>query len=390
MILVPRSQQEKPMTPVPGSPSPLPFLRTLSFAVAFLGALTASAQSWMTTSLAGDRNLAGHRDGIGQSASFLYPMAITADLSGNLYVADAGNHVIRKIDPTGRVSTLAGSPGIPGDRDGFGADARFRYPNGITVDGSGTIYVADTENCLVRKISAQGLVTTLAGRRGDCGEGDGLVATARFSHPTGVAVDITGVLYVADRSTHTIRKVDPSGTVSTFAGAPLMPGSVDERRLEARFALPFALTIDAAGNLYVADSGNHTIRKITSDGFVTTYCGIPTKSGSRDGTCDQVLFNRPSAITIAADGSLYLADTQNHTVRKITPDRVVSTVAGAPGVSGFRDASGSEARFYYPYGITIAPSGSLVITDMLNHVVRRAAEAPATPIRRRPVGRGGS
>ena len=236
------------------------------------------------------------------------PDGITTD-GTNLYVTDTGNHTIRKIViSTGAVTTLAGTAGLSGSTDGTGAAARFYYPDGIITDGT-NLYVADTENNTIRKIViSTGAVTTLAGTAGLSGSTDGTGAAARFNQPHGITT-YGDNLYVADTGNYTIRKIVIStGEVTTIAGTAGSSGSADDTGAAARFYWPMGITIDGA-NLYVADTGNHTLRKIViSTGMVTTLAGIVGIPGSADGTGSAAYFYEPAGIT--TDGTnLFVADT---------------------------------------------------------------------------------
>jgi hypothetical protein len=198
---------------------------------------------------------------------------VAVDPAGNTYVADNDNNTIRKISPAGEVTTLAGAPGESGNVDGVGINARFDDPEGIAVDAAGNVYVADTDNNTIRKITPAGLVTTLAGSPDETGSADGTGVNARFDEPDGIAVDAAGNVYVADTDNSTIRKITPQGIVSTLAGQANEEGDADGTGAAARFSFPRDLDIDAQGNLYVLDSGNHTVRKITPLGEVSTVVG---------------------------------------------------------------------------------------------------------------------
>ena len=296
-------------------------------------------------------------NGTGPAAQFNQPFGITVDSSGNLYVADTINCLIRKITSEGVVTTFAGAPGVQGSSDstdGTGSTARFENPHGIAVDASGNLYVADTYNCTIRKITSAGDVTTLAGSPGVAGSSDstdGTGSTARFNYPFGIAVDTNGNLYVADTYNCTIRKITPSGDVTTLAGSPRVHGSSDSTDgtgSTARFNLPYGIAVDTSGNVYIADSNNFTIRKITPAGNVTTLAGSPGVSGSTDGTGSAALFgdeqnDGPCGVTVDVGGNLYVADTDNATLRKITQEGIVTTLAGNAGYRGGTDGAGSGA-----------------------------------------------
>ncbi len=272
----------------------------------------------VVTTLAGSAGMTGRTDGAGAGARFNGPTGITIDVNGNLYVADQFNYAIRKITPAGMVTTLAGSnAGILGSTDGTGSMAQFNYPTGITVDASGNLYVADKFNHAIRKITPAGVVSTLAGSAGTPGSTDGTGSAAQFNLPTDITADANGNLYVADSINHTIRKITPAGVVTTLAGSAGIFGSNDGTGSAARFNSPRGIAVDANANLYVAEFSNHTIRKITSAGVVTTLAGSASVIGSTDGTGTAARFYNPARITVDANGNLFVGDYGNHTIRKI-------------------------------------------------------------------------
>jgi sugar lactone lactonase YvrE len=325
------------------------------------------------TTLAGSAGASGSTDGAGSSARFSNPEGIAVDGAGNVYVADTSNLIIRKITPNGVVSTLAGTANTPGSADGAGAAARFSYPTGIAVDHAGYLYVADEANSTIRKITPGGVVSTLAGQAGVQGSADGAGAAARFSLPRGVAVDAAGNLYVADISNHTVRKITPTGVVTTVAGQVGFSGSNDGNGSSAQFGGPFGLTVDAAGNLFVADAPNNTIRRISAAGSVTTLAGLPPSlsPGSIDGVGPAARFNGPCGLAADAAGNIYAADSANHTIRRIAPDGAVSTIAGLAGAPGSADGAGDAARFRQPQGLAVDPAGNVYVADMGNHTIRK-------------------
>jgi len=323
----------------------------------------------VVTTLTGSAGISGSTDGTGVAARFKYPEAITTD-GTNLYVADYVNHTIRKIViDTGTVTTLAGSPGVPGAVDGIGSAARFNQPRGITTDGV-SLYVADEANLTIRKvIISTAEVTTLAGSTGIIGSTDGTGTAAKFHYPIGITTDGTNI-YIADCQNHTIRKIVLSnGAVTTLAGAAGVIGSNDGIGIAARFYFPNGIATDGT-NLFVTDSWNNTIRKIViSSGVVTTLAGSAGQSGSTDGTGTAARFYNPFHIT--TDGTyLYFADQSNHTIRKLTiASGLVTTLAGSAGFAGSSDGTGSAARFNYPAAVT-TDGNKLYIADSHNHTIR--------------------
>jgi streptogramin lyase len=313
----------------------------------------------------------GSIDGQGGNARFNYPQGITVDGNGNLYVADTNNHTIRKIDAAGNVTTIAGVPFVFGSTNGQGSNARFTYPGGIAVDGSGNLYVADSINHTIRKIDAAGNVTTVAGLASNGGATDGQGSNARFYYPRGIAVDGNGNLYVADSSNHTIRKIDAAGNVTTVAGLAGNSGSSNGQGSNARFWGPYGITVDGSGNLYVADANNNTIRKIDAVGNVTTLAGLAGNFGSTDGQGSDARFGTPIDIAMDGSGNLYVAAANNNTIRKIDAAGNVTTVAGLAGSVGFTDGQGGNARFCYPRGIAVDGNGNLYVADTQYHTIRK-------------------
>ena len=301
--------------------------------------------------------------------------------AGNLYVADSGNHTIRKISPGGVVTTLAGLAGNPGSADGTSNSARFNNPSGVAVDGAGNLYVADMGNHTIRKISPGGVVTTLAGLAGSEGALDGTNTNARFYHPMRVAVDIATNLYVADTCNHAIRKIvfDARNTnwiVTTLAGLSGASGTNDGS--SARFNFPWDLAVDGIGNVYVADAGNYTIRLVTPLGLVSTLAGLPGISGRSDGTGGSARFAYPCAVTVDSLGTLYVADGGAQTIRKIAPGGVVTTLSGQAGILGHWDGPATNALFNHPCGITVDGAGAtLYVADSGNNTVRTVMLPPA-------------
>jgi sugar lactone lactonase YvrE len=337
--------------------------------------VTCATASGTVSTLAGDPGWFGDADGTGSAARFDNPNGITVDGSGNLYVAEMRNHTIRKITPSGTVTTLAGAAKQPGSTDGTGAGARFYTPTGVAWTTWGaSLYVADSGNDTIRVVyPSDGTVSTVAGAAEQFGSTDGPVSSARFGFPYGVATDADGNVYVADNGNSTIRKVSwvgASRVVTTLAGAPNQDGSIDGTGTAARFSNPFSVALDGAGNVYVADFGNHNIRKITPTGIVTTLAGVAGQPGSADGTGSDAHFNHPTGVAADGSGNVYVADSINNTIRKITPGGVVSTLAGLAGQSGSDDGIGTGARFLSPFGVAVDASGNLYVTDG-NQTIRK-------------------
>lgn len=426
------------------------------------------------STLAGKYGVNGSADGMGADASFGSLSGIVTDSTGNVYVTDQSNHTIRKITPNGVVSTVAGAPGISGSSDGLGNAARFNRPAGIATDALGNLYVADTDNNTIRKITPTGVVSTIAGAAGWAGKDDGIGAAARFAGPRGIIADRAGNFYVASETGCTymcsysirkitqtgvvstvvegtgalgyigrlslvglatdsagnlfigtgnnlIRKLAPDGAVSTFAGGSTTAGSADGIGLTARFSgahglatdsadniyvadefsvrkvaptgrvttlagavpayqglecsvsatqfqSPYGVATDTQGNVYVADTFNHAVRKVSAEGVISTLAGIPSlcQLGHTD---SKDLFYTPTGIATDSAGNVFVADSTH--IRKITPDRVVSTLAGAVGVSGSADGPGASARFGNPDGIATDRAGNLYVADSDNLTIRK-------------------
>ncbi len=324
----------------------------------------------VVTTLAGSADQSpGSADGTGAAASFNWPEGVAVDGSGNVFVADSRNNTIRRITPAGVVTTLAGTAGSWGSADGTGAAARFNGPSGVAVDGAGNVFVADSDNT-IRKITPTRAVTTFAGTADSTGSSDGTGATARFSSPSGVAVDGAGNVFVADSGNNTIRKITPAGMVTTLAGAA-SSGSADGTGAAARFNSPESVAVDGAGNVFVADWGNSTIRKITPSGVVTTFAGTAGSYGSADGTGAAASFSFPTGVAVDGSGNLFVADLGNSTIRKITPAGVVTTLAGTAGSSGSADGTGAAARFNGPHGVAVDGSGDVFVADTGNNAIRK-------------------
>ena len=326
---------------------------------------------YTVTTLAG-ADSAGLLNGAGTAAYFNYPSGLAVDASGNIYVADTYNNMIRKITPAGVVSTLAGS-GKEGNANGTGTAASFFLPTGIAVDNSGNVYVADSYNNLIRKITAAGVVTTLAGND-SLGAVNGADTTASFDNPTGVAVDAFGNVYVADWGNSLIRKITAAGIVTTLAGSG-SAGYANGSDTLASFNKPKGIAVDVQGNLYVSDWGNSLIRKVTSAGVVSTLAGSycnPQCGGFANGTGSAAVFNSPVGMTVDASGNVYVADKLNNLIRKITPAGVVTTFAGS-GEQGAENGTAAAASFNFPSGVAIDPFGNVYVADTYNNQIRKIA-----------------
>jgi sugar lactone lactonase YvrE len=296
---------------------------------------------------------------------FSSPSDVAIDASGNLYVADYGNNMIRKITADGTLSVFAGN-GSAGSNNGTGTQASFNGPSGIAVDASGNVYVADYHNNLIRKITSAGVVSTLAGTVINPADTTA-AAPSVFLGPSGVAVDASGNVYVADSGDNQIKMVNPSGTVTTLAGSG-NTGSADGPGAAATFYNPTGLAIDASNNVYVADFLNSRIRKVAPSGTVTTLTGDTT--GYADGADTAALFFFPNSLTVDAAGNIYVTDEGNNRIRMISPQGTVSTIAGS-GAAGSLNGAGTSASFNGPDGITVDANGNLYVADAYNNLIRK-------------------
>ncbi len=326
---------------------------------------SSKTQSYVVTTFAGSGEL-GAVDGTGLAASFNYPSSITIDNSGNIYVAEFGNYKIRKISATGIVTTLAGS-GVSGSNDGVGTTASFNLLTAITTDRDGNLFVTDARNNKIRKITALGSVTTLAGS-GTTGSTDGTGTTASFSFPSGITFDNAGSMYVSDSNNNKIRKITSFGVVTTLAGSGVS-GSNDGVGTAASFSNPQGIVIDSNSIIYLADSSRGKIRKITSEAVVSTLVGYGSSSAT-DSSGTIASFRTPWGIAIDVNGIIYVADTGNHRIRKVTLSGAVTTLAGTGSV-GSVDGTGDTASFNFPSGVAVDSNGNIYVADFSNHKIRK-------------------
>jgi len=339
------------------------FIVTISF--------SAGAQHISTT--AGMAGISGNVNGNGRNARFNEPFGIACDTAGNTYVADRLNHCIRKISTSGQVTTVAGS-GSPGSADGVGTQASFNEPWGVACDDNGVLYIADTKNYKIRRIEPNGNVTTLAGT-GAFGTTNGAALLAKFGFPVGIAVNSDGsVIYVSDYNTHVIRKIS-GGQVTTVAGSAFLPGAADGAGATASFNHPCGLALVPNDNLLIADEWNAKIRSMTPAGIVSTVAGNGFP-GAADGPFTLTQFNGPTGITADNAGNVWVADASNHAIRKLDfTNNLVTTPAGSAGQPGSADGNGTAARFHFPSGIAFHSTGTIVIADRSNHTIRQLSNA---------------
>ena len=304
--------------------------------------------------------------GAATSAQLSNPRGVALDGAGNLYIADTSNNRIRKVDSAGVISTVAGNgmAGFGGD-GGAATAARLRDPGGVALDGAGNLYIADRSNRRIRKVDSAGVISTVAGNGMAGFGGDGGAATAaRLRDPEGVALDGAGNLYIADRSNHRIRKVDSAGVISTVAGREQLNS-------------PYGVALDGAGNLYIAEWSNHRIHKVNSAGVISTVAGTGTAGFSGDGAAaTSAQLSNPQDVALDAAGNLYIADVNNNRIRKVNSAGVISTVAGS-GTSGFSGDGGAatSAQLHWPRGVALDGAGNLYIADNNNHRIRKVNSA---------------
>ncbi len=353
--------------------------RTLALALT-LYTPAAWAQAFTFTTLAGLGGANGGVDGPGASARLRAPTGIAVK-DGTVYFNEYWNGAVRKVTPDGVVSSVAGLMGVHGSADGVGAEVRFERSHGIAVGPDGTLYAADCGDHTIRRITPAGVSTTLAGLAHSAGGTDGTGSAARFHGPEGVAVDQQGNVFVADTFSYTVRKITPAGVVTTIAGLAGTKGSADGKGSAARFDVPIGIAIDGHGILYVADggfdtfTGNSTVRKVTPDGTVTTLAGLAGQLGHADGKGSAARFYYPVGIAADKNGTVYVADSRNFTVRQITPAGVVTTIAGTPGARGTADGTGAAVRFNLAQSMAVDSDGTLYVADTGNHTIRKGVRA---------------
>jgi sugar lactone lactonase YvrE len=305
---------------------------------------------------------AGSTDGDLSIATFDKPTGLAMDSDGNIYVTEYGNHTIRKITPAGTVSTLVG--GFNGYADGTGTDARLFRPGDIIMGIDGYLYVADTWNNRIRKVSVNGEVTTLAGST--AGFADGTGTEAKFDKPSGLTTDAAGNIYVADMDNERIRKITPSGVVTTIAGGT--EGYNDGTGSDAQFKGPTGIVLNNSNELMVTDEFGRTIRKVTLNGVVTVFAGNGI-SGSSDGVGTNSSFGVPNGITLDNDGNLIVSDRSEDNIRQISTSAEVTTIAGTR-TTGNDDGIASDATFNEPAGMVVALDGTIYIADYGNNSIR--------------------
>jgi RHS repeat-associated protein len=347
------------------------------------------ASSTVST-LAGAAGSPGFTNGTGGAARFRNPAGLAAAASDVVYVADAGNHAIRRVDSAGVVTTVAGN-GNPGFLDGQGANAQFNNPQGVAIDASGNLYVADSGNHGIRRIDAAGNVTTIAGD-GTAGFVNGSGAAARFNNPRGIAVDAANKIFVADTGNHAVRRIDAGNAVTTLAGDGT-PGATDSPG--ARFNGLAGIVVEGAQvYVYLADTGNHRLRRLDGTNTVITLAGLDR--GFKDGTAAQSRFADPAAVALDGSGHVVVADTTNSLVRDVDPVKALNndplaviTLAGT-GARGLVNGAGNVAQFNKPSGVAVAPSSAVLVADTANQVLRRILLPPVIAAISPPSGNAGA
>ncbi len=345
-------------------------------ALLLLQAVSTQAQPLTVTTIAGRFGVPDYTNATGTNALLGYPKRLTADKAGNLYFIDGQS--VRKINSALAVTTLAGQWTAFGFTDATGTDALFNSPSDLAVDQNGTVYVADNGNFAIRKISPAGVVTTLAGD-GTQGYLDGDVTTAKFDYPDGIAVDSATNVYVAD--SHRIRKITAAGLVTTLAGSS-SDGFLDGTNASAQFWAPYGLAVDAGGTVYVADDVG--IRKVSPAGVVTTWVGSPSRQFEANGGPTNAGFHDVMEIVLDRAGGAYVADNSGPTIRYVSPAGVVTTVAGLANVftpiTNSNDGVGSNARFRRPAGVALDTAGNVYIVDQASYTILKGVPPSLSPI----------
>lgn len=293
------------------------------------------------------------------------PRGLAIGKDGVIYVGDINDGKVYRLTPDGKISLLAGGS-TQSAADGLGKDAGFATPTGLAVDKDGNVYVADGDNNLIRKITPAGKVTTLAGSANSSDAADGKGAAAHFNGATAVAVDKDGNVFVADTHNGVVRKITPDGTVTTVTKPATSPAS------EIHLSSPRAIALDDKGTLYVADEEQGIVCKVAADGKLTLVAGNPAATtASSDGSGAKAVLLTPRGLAVDAKGNLYVADTDEGLIRKITPDGTVTTIAGKPGATGFVDGKGAVAEFGGPRGLAVDKDGNIYVADSDNSVIRK-------------------
>jgi len=352
-------------------------LKLASFAMGLLflcNSPKVNAQSYVITDFAGDGTNGFSGDGSSANlAQFAFPNSVAIDDSGNIYISDDGNHRIRKVNTSGVISTIAGSVlGYSGD-GGSAFAAGLKYPQGIAVSSSGDIYIADMGNHVVRKIT-NGIISTIAGdgTSGYAGDG-GQAISAQLADPCAIALDGNGNIFISDKNKNVVRKVDASGVITTYAGNGTSGFSGDGGiATSAELNQPQGIFANKMGELFIADAGNNVIRKVHVNGNISTISGSLVAGYTGDGgQADTARLNQPVAIILDEYNNIFFSEMGNHVIRKIDANGIISTIAGT-GTSGYNGDGipALTAELNNPYGISLDAIGNLYFVDQLNQRVR--------------------
>jgi len=313
--------------------------------------------------------------GAATNARLHWPHGVAVDAAGNLFIADTENSVIRKVGTNGIITTVAGGGNCPNNGDGgLATNACLVGPHGVAVDASGNLFIAETENSVIRKVDTNGIITTVAGNGYSGYSGDGVVATNTcLNYPNGVAVDGSGNLFIADTENGRIRKVDTNGIITTVAGGGNSDDGDGGAAINAVLRSPSGVAVDASGNLFIADTDNDRIRKVDTSGIITTVAGDGYGGyfGDGDAATDASL-DWPYSVAVDGSGNLFIADTANSVIRKVDTSGIITTVAGDGYVGYFGDGGlATDASLDGPYGVAVDTSGNLSIADTDNNVIRK-------------------
>ena len=365
-------------------------LNQIVFNGLLLFASSSVAHSQTITTVAGVVGSPGYGGDAGpaSSARFNNPRAVATDNDGSIYIADMRNHVIRKVNPNGIVSTVAGN-GTAGNSGagGLATAGQLAQPTGMTIDNDGNIYIADYNSSVIKKVTTSGIMTIFAGNGTEGFSGDGgPAAQAKLYRPTAVAVDKDGSLYISDASNKVIRKVTKAGVITTIAGVPGRAGYAGDGGLATKALLtqPAGIAVDYSGNLYIADPSNSVVRKVNSAGIITTFAGNGTAGYSGDSgpaTKAQFQIGSPQGIAVDPAGNVYASDYQNHAIRKINAKGIITTIAGT-GAPDYAGDGGPAilAKIWYPIGIATDNGGNVFITDSYNNTIREIVSSCNAPM----------
>jgi len=349
--------------------------RIVLVSVVFITSVLLSATAQITTIAGnGTAGYSGDR-GAATLARISNPYGVALDSSGNLYIADSHNNRIRKVSTSGMITTVAGNGtwGYNGDNIAATA-AELANPTGVALDSSGNLYIADLENARIRRVSTSGIITTVAGKATPGFSGDGGSATsAELLMPCGIALDSSGNLFIADNNNYRIRKVDASGTITTVAGDGTAAFNGDGIiATSAEISNPTGVALDSSGNLYIADQGNNRIRKVSTSGIITTVAGGGTGGLGDGGAATSAELSAPSCVVVDSSGNLYIADTNDGCIVRVNTSGIITIVAG-DGTFGYNgdNIAPTAAKLALPYGVALDSSGSLYIADSLNQRIRK-------------------